>query len=40
MRGLEIGASLTVIAVIVVFFGSRKLVFDVLRSGSQESKFV
>ena len=34
MRGLEIGASLTVIAVIVVFFGSRKLVFDVLRSGS------
>ena len=34
MRGLEIGASLTVVAVIVVFFGSRKLVFDVLRSGS------
>jgi hypothetical protein len=34
MRSLEIGASLTVIAVIVVFFGSRKLVFDVLRSGS------
>mgnify|MGYP000376291422 FL=1 len=34
MRGLEIGAGLTVIAVIVVFFGSRKLVFDVLRSGS------
>ena len=34
MRGLKISTSLTVIAVIVVFFGGRKLVFDVLRSGS------
>ena len=33
MRGLEAGAGLAVIAVIVVFFGGGELLGDVLRSG-------
>ena len=40
MRGLEAGAGLAVIAVIVVFFGGGELLGDVLRSGGpgMESK--
>ena len=33
MRGLEAGAGLAVIAVVVVFFGGGELLGDVLRSG-------
>ena len=34
MRGLEFGAGLAVIAVIVVFFGGGELLGDILRDGS------
>lgn len=40
MRGLEAGAGLAVIAVIVVFFGGGELLGDILRDAVQESKFV